>query len=95
MTREKLLETAQKFYAIHKDCIINDIPVKEYLEIGLKALEQEPCDDVIRREAVEDIRRALLFQADNFMTAKDINRIFDRYLERVEQEIEPQPNTRH
>ena len=39
ITPEELLEASRKFYNIHKDCTINDVPVKAYLEIGLKALE--------------------------------------------------------
>ena len=50
MTGEKLLEAAQKFYVIHKDCIINDVPIKEYLEIGLKALEQNLAKQPVNQQ---------------------------------------------
>lgn len=37
-------------------------------------------DDMISGESVKDIRRALLFYGDHFMSCNQINRFFNRFL---------------
>lgn len=98
MTREELAKAIREDYERKGvwACKSNTINMQldfEMLGIILEALEQEPCEDAVSRETVEDIRKALLVWANNFMSTETINNIFDRILERAEQEVEPEPNT--
>lgn len=51
------------------------------MEANMQEIKSGKCDDVVSRETVEDIRRALLFWADNFMSTERINNTFNRFLE--------------
>ena len=51
MTREEAIESIQDFTGWFK----KDKPIYKALEMAIKALEQEPCDDVVSRQAVLDI----------------------------------------
>lgn len=78
----------------------NDMPKKEALEVAIKALEQEPCEDAIRRE---DALRAFMYatngerlpdyDCDNYPVTYDL-RCIKKTL-RALPSVNPQPKTGH
>lgn len=54
MTREKAIETLSIIKAYEIDNFIRGAEDREAIEMAIKALEQEPCEDCISRQAVID-----------------------------------------
>ena len=55
MTREEAIARIKDHKIIHKMDELRAIHISEALDMAIKALEQEPCEDCISRQAVLDI----------------------------------------
>lgn len=54
MTREEAIARIRIHKNVHKMNEPRAINISEALDMGIKALEQEPCEDAISRQAVEE-----------------------------------------
>lgn len=97
MIREEIIDGLEIYTVGRSNKATVHITVEELQKFidAIKSLEQEPCDDMVSRETVEDIRKALHVWANNFMSTKTIDNIFNMCLEEAEQEVEPEPNIGH
>lgn len=57
MNREEAIARIKDHIEIHKLYEKNAVKITEALEMAIKALEQEPCEDAVSREAVTDVIR--------------------------------------
>ena len=90
MTREKAI--GNLIHAIRW----NDMPKKEALEMAIKALEQEPCDDAISRQAMLEFIHAMY---DTHITETEDGEYIDYnatvYGIKKLPSVNPQPKTGH
>ncbi len=69
MTREEAIEMLEKDKEQRGNCFISDA-----LDMAIKALNQEPCDDAISRQAVLDIAKSSKSNwIDNSVLFKKVN----------------------
>ena len=57
MTREECKDVLQALWR-YKDCGYSENEIRESLEMAIKALEQEPCEDTVsRQEVIDELNR--------------------------------------
>lgn len=74
MTREEALET---WLPVVEMAIVdaNILEAKEALEMAIEALQQEPCEDCISRQAVNDLQKYRYNCGDTAITCVSLNSI--------------------
>lgn len=79
-----------------KDLLKSDLPMEQYqtaLEKGIEALDQEPCDDAISRQAVQDYIAKYLSQY-LYNDVREAVEVIDEYIGELPS-VNPQPKTGH
>lgn len=57
MTKQEGIEFGQAWLELNEDC--EDSRTYEFIKMAIKALEQEPCDDAISRQTVNEIKELM------------------------------------
>ena len=91
MTKEEVIERIEGLYDIAKHESLDDEEDKEALDMAIKALEQEPCEDAISRKDL--LSKAWFVTGDDF-PMEGLEYVTKGMVENMSS-VNPQPKTGH
>lgn len=70
MTKEEAIEFGNMWLEMNEDC--KDTNTYTFFQMSIKALEQEPCDDVISRQTVLDMMQIKMGEKELYKAVYDL-----------------------